>query len=48
LALKVIQLEAKNDQLEVKIQDQDRILTSLLEAAKLPVSAVSKLFPVKK
>ncbi|EFX82829.1 hypothetical protein DAPPUDRAFT_316370 [Daphnia pulex] len=48
LALKVIQLEDKNDQLEVKIQDQDRILTSLLEAAELPVSTDSKLFPVKK
>jgi hypothetical protein len=48
LALKVIQLEARNDQLEVKIQDQEKILTSLLEAAKLPVSADSKLFPVEK
>jgi hypothetical protein len=37
LALKVIQLEAKNVQLEVKIQDQEKILTSLLEAAELPV-----------
>jgi hypothetical protein len=41
LALKVIQLEAKNVQLEVKIQDQERILTSLLEAAELPVSTDS-------
>jgi hypothetical protein len=48
LALKVIQLEAKNVQLEVKIQDQDRILTFLLEVTELPVSADSKLFPVKK
>jgi hypothetical protein len=46
LALKVIQLEARNDQLEVKIQDQERRLTSLLEAAELPVSTDSKLFPV--
>ncbi|XP_046645819.1 uncharacterized protein LOC124336165 [Daphnia pulicaria] len=48
LALKVIQLEAKNVQLEVKIQDQERRLTSLLEAAELPVSTDSKLFPVNK
>ncbi len=48
MTLKVIQLEAKNVQLEVKIQDQERILTSLLEAAELPVSTDSKLFPVKK
>jgi hypothetical protein len=48
LALKVIQLEAKNVQLEVKIQDQEIILTSLLEAAELPVSIDSKLFPVEK
>ncbi|XP_046638029.1 uncharacterized protein LOC124316246 isoform X2 [Daphnia pulicaria] len=48
LTLKVIQLEAKNVQLEVKIQDQERIVTSLLEAAELPVSTDSKLFPVKK
>jgi hypothetical protein len=52
LTLKVIQLEAKNVQLEVKMQDQERILTSLLEAlleaAELPVSTDSKLFPVKK
>jgi hypothetical protein len=46
--LKVIQLEAKNVQLEVKIQDQERRLTSFLEAAELPVSTDSKLFPVKK
>ncbi|XP_046639768.1 uncharacterized protein LOC124320908 [Daphnia pulicaria] len=48
LALKVTQLEAKNVQLEVKLQDQERILTSLLEAAELPVSTDSKLFPVNK
>ncbi|XP_046645838.1 uncharacterized protein LOC124336182 [Daphnia pulicaria] len=48
LALRVIQLEAKNVKLEVKIQDQERRLTSLLEAAELPVSTDSKLFPVKK
>ncbi|XP_046456552.1 uncharacterized protein LOC124203768 [Daphnia pulex] len=48
LALKVIQLEAKNVQLEVKIQDQERRLTSLLKAAELPVSTDSKLFPVNK
>ncbi|XP_046456495.1 uncharacterized protein LOC124203731 [Daphnia pulex] len=48
LALKVIQLEAKNVQLEVKIKDQDRKLTSLLEATELPVSTDSKLFPVNK
>ncbi|XP_046646354.1 uncharacterized protein LOC124336548 [Daphnia pulicaria] len=48
LTLKVIQLEAKNIQLEAKIQDQDRILTSLLEAAEHPVYTDSKLFPVKK
>jgi hypothetical protein len=49
LALKVKQLEDKNVQLEVKIQDQERILTSLLEAAELSVSKTdSKLFPVKK
>ncbi|XP_046645807.1 uncharacterized protein LOC124336159 [Daphnia pulicaria] len=48
LALKVTQLEAKNVQLEVKIQDQERILTSFLEAAELPVSTDSKLFPIKK
>jgi hypothetical protein len=48
LALKVIQLEAKNVQLEVKIQEQEIILTSLLEAAELPVSTDSKLFPIKK
>ncbi len=48
MALKVIQLEAKNVQLEVKIQDQERRLTSLLEAAELPVFTDSKLFPVKK
>jgi hypothetical protein len=48
LALKVTQLEAKNVQLEVKVQDQERRLTSLLEAAELPVSTDSKLFPVKK
>ncbi len=34
--------------LEVKIQDQERIITSLLEAAELPVSADSKWFSVKK
>jgi hypothetical protein len=33
------QLEAKNDQLEVNIQEQGMILTSLLQAAELPVSA---------
>jgi hypothetical protein len=48
LALKVIQLEAKNFQLEVKIQEQERILISLLEPAELPVSTDSKLFPVNK
>jgi hypothetical protein len=48
LALKVTQLEAKNVQLEVKIQDQEIRLTSFLEAAELPVSTHSKLFPVKK
>ncbi len=48
MALKVTQLEAKNVQLEVKIQDQERILTSLLEAAELPVSTDSKLFPINK
>ncbi|XP_046456611.1 uncharacterized protein LOC124203801 [Daphnia pulex] len=48
LALKVTQLEAKNVQLEVKIQDQERRLTSLLEPAELPVSTDSKLFPVNK
>jgi hypothetical protein len=48
LALKVTQLEAKNVQLEVKIQDQERRLTSFLEAAELPVSTDSKLFPVEK
>jgi hypothetical protein len=48
LALKVKQLEAKNVQLEVKIQDQERRLTSLLEAAELPVSTDSKLFPINK
>ena len=48
MALKVIQLEAQNVQLEVKIQDQDRILTSLLEAAELPVFSDSKLFPINK
>ncbi len=48
MALKVIQLEAKNVQLEDKIQDQDRILTSLLEAAELPVPTDSKLFPINK
>ncbi len=48
MALRVIQLEAKNVQLEVIIQDQERRLTSLLEAAELPVSTDSKLFPVKK
>ena len=41
MALKLIQLEAKNVQLEVKIQDQERRLTSLLEAAELPVSTDS-------
>jgi hypothetical protein len=46
LALKVTQLEAKNVQLEVKIQDQERRLTSFLEAAELPVSTDSKLFQV--
>ncbi len=46
--MKVIQLEAKNVQLEVKIQEQERILTSLLEPAELPDSTDSKLFPVKK
>jgi hypothetical protein len=40
LASKVKQLEAKNVQLEVKIQDQER-RTSLLEAAELPVSTDS-------
>jgi hypothetical protein len=39
LALRVKQVEEKNVQLEVKIQDQDRILISLLE-----VSTDSKLF----
>jgi hypothetical protein len=48
LALKVTQLEAKNVQLEIKIQDQERRLTSFLEAAELPVSTDSKLFPVNK
>jgi hypothetical protein len=48
LTLKVTQLEAKNIQLEVKIQDQERRLTSFLEPAELPVSTDSKLFPVKK
>ncbi len=49
MALKLKQLEAKNVQQEVKIQDQERRLTSLLEAAELPVSKTdSKLFPVKK
>jgi hypothetical protein len=48
LTLKVIQLEARNDQLEVKMQDQERILTSLLEATELPNSTYSKLLPVKK
>jgi hypothetical protein len=33
------QLEAKNVQLEVNIQEQEMILTSLLQAAELPVSA---------
>ncbi len=32
--------------MEVKIQDQERRLTSFLEAAELPVSTDSKLFPV--
>ncbi|XP_046458942.1 uncharacterized protein LOC124205541 isoform X1 [Daphnia pulex] len=41
LTLKVKQLEEKNVQLEVKIQDQERRLTSLLEAAELPVSTDS-------
>ena len=48
MSLKVIQLETQNAQLEVKVQDQARILTSLLEAAELPVSTDSKLFQVKK
>jgi hypothetical protein len=39
LALRVKQVEEKNVQLEVKIQDQERRLTSLLE-----VSTDSKLF----
>jgi hypothetical protein len=39
LALRVKQVEEKNVQLEVKIQDQERILNSLLE-----VSTDSKLF----
>jgi hypothetical protein len=47
LTLKVTQLEAKNVHLEIKIQDQERILTSLLEPAELPVSTDSKLYPVK-
>ncbi len=34
--------------MEVKIQDQERILTSVLKAAELPFSTDSKLFPVKK
>jgi hypothetical protein len=46
--LKVIQLEAKNVQLEVKIQDQERRLTSFLEAAEHSVSTDSKLFPINK
>jgi hypothetical protein len=46
--LRVIQLEAHNVQLEVKIQDQERRLAYLLEAAELPFSTDSKLFSVKK
>jgi hypothetical protein len=48
LALRVKQVEEKNVQLEVKIQDQERRLTSFLEAAELPVSTDSKLFPDNK
>jgi hypothetical protein len=44
LTLKVAQLEAKNVQLESKVQEQENILTFLLQATELPVSATgSKL-----
>ena len=40
LTLKVVQLEAKNVQLETKVQEQEKILTFLLQATdELPVSS---------
>ena len=41
----MVQLEAKNVQLETKVQEQEKILTFLLQATEQPASTVgSKLF----
>jgi hypothetical protein len=46
LTLKVTRLEAKNVQLEAKVEEQEKILTFLLKADQLPISAGgSELFP---
>ena len=46
MTLKVVQLEAKNVQLETKVQEQEKILTFLLQATEQPTSADgSKLLP---
>ena len=46
LKLKVTQLEANNVQLEAKVEEQEKILNFLLNAAELPISAGdSELFP---
>jgi hypothetical protein len=42
----VVQLEAKNLQLETKVQEQEKILTFLLQTTEQPISAdVSNLLP---
>ena len=46
MTLKVTQLEVKNVQLEAKVEEQEKILTFLLKADQLPISAGdSELFP---
>ncbi len=46
MTIKVTRLEAKNVQLEAKVEEQEKILNFLLNAAELPISAGdSELFP---